>query len=138
VPIYGTAVGGDASGAWGEFYFNGETAGYAPRVPALVGVTNAFAVYISNDSMSPVFRPGKRVYVDPNRPATPGDWVLVELHAENGDRNGPALIKKLKRRTAKELFLNQLNPEKAQDIVIPMSRVKHIYRALDPYEWLGE
>lgn len=133
VEILGTAVGGDG----GEFYFNGDNAGWAKRPPVLFGVKQAFAIYLSNDSMRPVFKPGKVVYINPGRPAAPGDYVLVELHAESGDRNGPAFLKQLVRRTARELHLRQLNPPR--DLPpIPMSRVKNIYRALEPDEWLGD
>jgi phage repressor protein C with HTH and peptisase S24 domain len=140
VPIYGTAVGGDGTG---EFYFNGETAGWAKRPPVLIGVKNSFAIYLSNDSMRPVFKPGRIVYVNPDRPPLIGDYVVVELEPENGERNGPALLKQLVRRTAKHLILRQLNPLQEID-PIPLGKVRQIngklviYRVVEPDEWLGD
>lgn len=133
VPILGTAVGGNGDG---DFYLNGESGGHAYRPKVLAGVEKVFALYISNDSMTPVFRPGKLVYVSAARAPAIGDYVIVEMHAENGERNGPALLKELVRRTAKEIFLRQLNP--LLDLKpIPVDRVKHLYRAYHPDELQG-
>lgn len=134
VPILGAALGGRGAG---EFFFNGETIGYAKRPPTLAGMKNAFAIYISGDSMEPLFLQGRIAYVTPDRPPAKGDYVLVEMEPENGDPVGAAIVKQLIRQTGKGVLLRQLNP--LRDLPeIPLTRVKHIYRVPRPDEWIND
>ena len=131
VPVFGFAVGGQR----GEFHMNGEESDYAPRPPSLSQAKNVFAIYVFNDSMWPRFAPGDRLYVNPDRPPHIGDDVLVELHPAEGDRNGDAFIKRLVRRTAKEIICEQFNP--AGEVVFERPRVRNLYRIVPMNELLG-
>lgn len=130
LPVLGVTVGGDG----GDFERNGQTIDYLLRPPGLAGVRDAFALYVMSDSMWPRFAHGETVFVHPHRPARPGDDVVVELKAPDGEPI-PCYLKRLVRRTAKELVLEQFNPRK--EIPIPASKVRHVYRILTPNELLG-
>lgn len=107
VPLYGTAVGGED----GEFVLNGNRLDDIFAPPSLSGITEAYAVQISGDSMSPRYEDGETVFVNPKRRAIRGDYVVAQIHMVE-DEPPLAYIKKLVRRTDKELILEQFNPPK--------------------------
>jgi phage repressor protein C with HTH and peptisase S24 domain len=68
---------------------------------------HAYALEISGDQMKPVYRDGDVIVVSPGTPIRRGDRVVVKT------REGEVMIKELKRRTAKTLELQSLNPSNA-------------------------
>ncbi|HEX2114219.1 MAG TPA: S24 family peptidase [Alphaproteobacteria bacterium] len=131
VEVHGTAIGGDD----GDFQLNGGTIDYAKRPPGIIGRKGVFAIFTQGDSMYPWRSKGDLVYLDPVRPARPGDYVVVECHGRDHEP-GPAYLKRLVAETATKVRLAQYNP--ADDrIEIPKSRIKRIYRVIDWPELLG-
>lgn len=123
LPIYGAAIGG----ADGAIELNGEAQALVERPPQLSGVRNAYAVYVTGESMHPMFQPGWVVHVNPNRPITPGCGVVVQLRPAEA---GPPLcyIKEFRRRTPSQIVLFQYNP--AEEIVWPLERVLAVHRVV--------
>lgn len=101
LPVRGHAKGG-SSGAY--FFEQGIVQAYVERPWFLMGVPTAYAVYIQNDSMEPVFRHGHLAYVNPSVPPSPGDDVVIHL------KDGQGFVKRLVRRTARALIAEQFNP----------------------------
>lgn len=66
---------------------------------------HAYALEISGDSMKPAYRDGDVIIVSPGAPIRRGDRVVVKT------RDGEVMVKELKRRTAKQIELQSLNPE---------------------------
>jgi phage repressor protein C with HTH and peptisase S24 domain len=62
--------------------------------------------------------------VSPAVPPTPGDDVVVQL------TDGQGLIKRLQRRTARHLVLEQFNPEKRLEIPVGSVRSVHLVVAV--------
>lgn len=85
------------------------------RPPALVGVSDAYAIYVTGDSMSPMHNQGELRFVHPGRPPQPGDTVVVVTRAWNDDP-GQAYIKIYRRRRGGHLVLEQLNPPATLEI----------------------
>ncbi|MEZ0169906.1 helix-turn-helix transcriptional regulator [Microvirga sp. TS319] len=112
IPVKGLAVGGDN----GKFIFNGETLGTVPRPPALVGVPNAYATYVSGDSMYPRYKAGEQVWVHPSRPPRRGDDVVVQIHPEEEGEPPEGYIKEFVAWTPTMLVLRQFNPDKEIEI----------------------
>lgn len=131
IDVYGTAACGEGRG---DFELNGEVVDRVRRPPALEGAAGVFGIYVVGDSMEPRYEHGDLVFIHPGRPATVGGDVLVELHGEEGN-GGAAYLKKLVRRTADHIVLEQYNPPK--QIKISTRQVKHIYRVLRPVELFG-
>lgn len=131
VPILGSG----ACGEDGLFELNGQIHGFAKRPPRLLGVKDAYAVYIQGESMVPWRKPGQMVYVDPYQPPQIGDFVVVQLKPAGEGQPVPAYIKQLLRRTAKELRLHQFRPE--EDLNIPTLKVHAVHRVIDWDELLG-
>jgi SOS-response transcriptional repressor LexA len=116
LPVMGTAKGGSEG-----FYFNdGEPKEHVDRPAGLVGVANAFALYVDGDSMEPRYFAGETVYVNPNRPITRSCFVAVEM------QDGQGLIKQFLRRSDEHVVLHQFNP--AKDVRLAARDVKQLYR----------
>jgi phage repressor protein C with HTH and peptisase S24 domain len=102
VPLLGFAQ----AGAGGYFDDGGFPTGKGWDEVALPSVNDehAYALEISGDSMKPAYRDGDVIVVSPGTPIRRGDRVVVKT------RGGEVMVKELKRRTAKTLELQSLNP----------------------------
>lgn len=114
LPILGSV----RAGTDGFFLDQGEVMGMARRPPILLGIKNAFAVYVRDDCMVPAYEPGWVVHVHPTRPYKPGDNVIIEM------LDGQAFLKRLVRRTEKHVFCKQWNP--AGEVKFETAKVKTI------------
>ncbi len=81
----------------------------------------AYALEISGDQMKPAYRDGDVVVVSPATPIRRGDRVVVKA------KSGEVMIRELKRRTARTLELQSLNPDHA-DRMLPATDVAWIAR----------
>lgn len=107
IPLFGSAVGGED----GQFILNGNRLDDVFAPPSLSGIGGAYGVQVAGDSMSPRYEDGETVFVNPTRRPVKGDYVIAQIHL---DETSPphAYIKRLVRRTEKELVLEQFNPAK--------------------------
>jgi phage repressor protein C with HTH and peptisase S24 domain len=102
VPLLGFAQ----AGAGGYFDDGGFPIGKGwDEVPLpAVDDEHAYALEISGDSMKPAYRDGDVIVVSPGTPIRRGDRVVVKTW------DGEVMVKELRRRTAKTLELQSLNP----------------------------
>src|SRR4030088_278984 len=105
VPLLGFAQ----AGAGGHFDDGGFPAGKGWDEVALPSTSDehAYALEISGDSMKPAYRDGDIIVVSPGTPIRRGDRVVVKTSG------GEVMVKELKRRTAKLLELQSVNPAHA-------------------------
>jgi phage repressor protein C with HTH and peptisase S24 domain len=140
VPLVGSAIGGafddiDEHVELTELYLS-EVLDHLARPPSLDGDLGAYAVTIVGDSMAPRFDPGERALVSPRASAGIGQDVIVQLRGapregadpDVADRVTMVLIKRLVRRTARAITLQQFNPEMTFDI--PIDRVAAVHRVV--------
>src|SRR5258708_3791462 len=102
VPLLGFAQAG-AGGYFDDGGFPGGKGLGEGGLPALHD-EDAYALEISGDSMKPAYRDGDVIVVSPGTPIRRGDRVVVKTS------DGEVMVKELKRRTAKTLELQSLNP----------------------------
>ncbi|HZC95538.1 MAG TPA: helix-turn-helix transcriptional regulator [Bradyrhizobium sp.] len=118
VPLLGLAQ----AGSGGYFDDSGFPVGKGWDEVALPSAhdEHAYALEISGDSLKPAYRDGDVIVVSPGTPIRRGDRVVVKTSG------GEVMVKELKRRTAKALELQSLNPA-------------HADRALDAddVEWIA-
>jgi phage repressor protein C with HTH and peptisase S24 domain len=102
VPLLGFAQ----AGAGGYFDDGGSPTGKGWDEVALPSVNDehAYALEIAGDSMKPAYRDGDVIVVSPGTPIRRGDRIVVKT------KGGEVMVKELKRRTAKTLELQSLNP----------------------------
>jgi phage repressor protein C with HTH and peptisase S24 domain len=105
VPLLGFAQAGASS----HFDDGGFPAGKDWDEMALPSLDDerAYALEISGDQMRPAYRDGDVIVVSPATPIRRGDRVVVKTVA------GEVMVRELKRRTAKALELQSLNPSHA-------------------------
>jgi phage repressor protein C with HTH and peptisase S24 domain len=113
-------LGNARGGSDGFFLDNGAVHGYTPRPLDLVGIPEAYAVYMVGESMTPAIKHGWLCYVNPLKPPAPGDDVVVQLI------DGQGFIKELVRRTAKAVICKEHNPE-TREIVYPREQVASVH-----------
>ncbi|TGV75363.1 helix-turn-helix transcriptional regulator, partial [Mesorhizobium sp. M2D.F.Ca.ET.145.01.1.1] len=80
------------------------------------------------------YEPGDMIYCG-GRDAVPGDHVVIETFPEENEKNGKAFIKKLVRRTAGELVVEQYNPPKT--LTFNRYAIKQVWRVIPLKELLG-
>lgn len=130
VPVFGAAAGATE----GEFILNGEISEYIRRPPGVENAPHVFAIWVAGDSMAPRYFDGELIYVHPGRRCAPGDFVVIELTpTEDGSR--PAFVKRLIRRTADSVIVEQLNPQR--EIIFPAKLVGRLLRILTTRELMG-
>ncbi|MDA8048874.1 MAG: helix-turn-helix domain-containing protein [Rhodospirillales bacterium] len=132
VPVFGTAQAGPE----GAFHLNtGEPIDWARRPAGLIGVKGVFAIYVEGDSMVPWRQPGERVFVHEKRPPAPGCHVIAEVWSPDPGHPPRAFLKRLLRRTATRVELEQYNPPKT--IEVEAERVGRLYRVIEWEEVQG-
>jgi phage repressor protein C with HTH and peptisase S24 domain len=120
IPVYGTAMGAEASfgtEASGDVAIEqtdlntGEVVDRFRRPPNLQNRRDIYGLYVTGDSMEPAYESGQGIIVDPKRPAGARDYVVVYLRDRtDGDGAAGVLIKRLVRRSASWIELQQYNP----------------------------
>src|ERR1700736_6737021 len=102
-------LGFDQAGASSHFDDGGFPAGKGWDELALPSIDDehAFALEISGDQMRPAYRDGDVIVVSPATPIRRGDRVVVKT------TGGEMMVGELKRRTAKALELQALDPSQA-------------------------
>src|ERR1700738_4508267 len=102
VPLLGFAQ----AGSGGHFDENGFPSGKGWDEVALPSVNDehAYALEISGDQMRPAYRDGDVIVGSPGTPIRRGERVVVKT------RGGEVMVRELKRRSAKTLELQSLNP----------------------------
>lgn len=111
------------------YTFDGDDAplAYAVRPMELLGVGDAYAVYIYGTDNEPAFKDGCAAHVDPNRPTAIGDDVIIQL------KDGRGVLGQLTQRTARTVVCRQYGGEtfefpasaiRSIDLVVSATRVR--------------
>lgn len=121
IPLYGHAVGGID----GEFVLNdGTKLADIDAPPVLAGISGAYAVTVSGESMEPRYFDGEVVFVHPKRRPIKGDFVVAQI--ENPNEGPPlAYVKRLVRYNEGGLVLEQFNPPK--ELRFPAQAVRSVH-----------
>lgn len=131
IPVKGVAVGGDDA----DFSFNGTISEYVRRPPGLTRSNGVYAVHVVSDSMAPRFDPNDLLYVSSLKMPVPGDYVIVELHANPDGSPGKGYVKRLVRRSGTKITLRQFNP--ANDFDVDAATVLNVHRVFTNNELFG-
>jgi phage repressor protein C with HTH and peptisase S24 domain len=135
VPVLGSAAGSVIADAFESIRIaHGEPVDYVRRPPALASVPDAYAIYVTGDSMYAMHGHGDLRFVHPHRPVRPGDSVVVMTRHWDNDP-GQGYIKIFRRRSGDKVVLSQLNPE--MTIEIPAKYVVSIHKVLDMNDLFG-
>ncbi len=114
LPVLGRAQGGKD----GNIVMEDNAMDWTFRPADLQGVKNAFAVYVTGDSMVPKYKNQDLAYVHPTKPPRKGRFVLVETSDHTG------FIKQFIKWDGMELVLKQFNP--AREIRLAREKVLRV------------
>lgn len=130
LPVQGTAAGA----VLGSFELTREVIDYVRRPPALIGVPNAYAIYVTNDSMYPMHSAGELRFVHPGRPVLRGDSVVIQLkNSPNAEPEG--YIKLFEGYKDGWLIAKQLNPEST--VRYAQATVEKVHKVLTMNDLFG-
>jgi SOS-response transcriptional repressor LexA len=118
LPVRGRAEGGPD----GAVTLDSEPIDWTWRPAELQGARDAFAMFVTGTSMGEVLPEGTTVFVHPNLPPRPGDFVVVEKTSHE------ALVKRLVRRSQAGVTLRQYDP--ARDFDIARRDIHALYRVI--------
>ncbi|RSV15656.1 XRE family transcriptional regulator [Sphingomonas sp. ABOLF] len=142
IPIFGTALGAveeiDGEAIEQTQLYESTVMGYVSRPAWLNGRSDVYGVYIQGASMSPRYEQGEMVVAEKNKPPRIFDDVIVQLASpddHDGDRVTAVMIKRLVRRAAAYIELEQFNPPKI--FRVETDRVKAVHRVIPWSELLG-
>jgi len=131
LPVYGTTAGSHKKGS---VQISSDPVDYVRRPPALIGVKNAYSLFVEGESMAPRHCHGDLIFVRADRKARVGDDVVVILqNGEHEDRE--SFIAKLLKLGADEIIIGKLNP--AAEIVLDRTKVHAIHRVLTMADLFG-
>lgn len=141
IPVYGTALGSlfnfEGQAVEQTFLDQSDVISHFRRPQSLVGRSDVYGVYIQGSSMFPRFQEGEIAFVDGKRPPLINDDVIVFLRHYNGhdEELSACLIKRLVRRTATYVELEQFNP--ALTFRVEIEKVAKIHRVIPWAELLS-
>ena len=131
VPVLGVSFGGPG----GEFSMNGEAIDHVLRTSRFEHRKDLFALYVQGSSMEPRYFAGDLIYLEANRPARVGDFVVIEMKPTGPHPEKPAFVKQFAGEANGKLKLRQFNPSK--DYEVPRDTVFKIYRVMTTADLLG-
>ena len=123
------------AGADGWFSWPGATVDFVSRPPYLANATQAYAVYVVGPNMEPRYMEGEIAHIHPDKPVTLGACVLVRLRPDREGDPSRASIRRLVRRSASKVTLEQFNPAKETDI--KLSEIVAMHRIVGSAETSG-
>jgi phage repressor protein C with HTH and peptisase S24 domain len=92
--------------------WNGDTVDWIDRPANLIGVPDAYAVYIVGDSMEPRYFQGEVAHVNPHKPLTIGAFVVMQMVPPQDGGAPRAFLKRLIKRSGNKFVFEQYNPHK--------------------------
>lgn len=122
LPVYASAQGGPDG-----MVIVMEPIEYIRRPDFLDRVPDAFAFYVTGDSMEPRYEQGERLLIHPRRPARAGSDVLVILNTQDGAEHA-AMVKRLVSLSRDKVRLRQFNPPR--DFDLSRSEISNIFKIM--------
>jgi transcriptional regulator with XRE-family HTH domain len=129
--VMGTAAGSAINNG---FEMTEQITEYVGRPPGLVGVPDAYAIYVVGESMSPLHRPGDLCPVHPYRPYKRGDSIIIQVRTHIGEPLH-GYIKIFKRETEDKIVVEQINPK--AELTFMKSTVVSVHKVMTMNELLS-
>jgi phage repressor protein C with HTH and peptisase S24 domain len=115
IPIRNAARGGKGQ----EMFLSDGPIGFTNRPNSLAGVRDAYALYMTGESMEPRYYQGWLLHVNPFKPLVRGRDVVI-YKTDNA-----VMVKEFVRRDASHVVVRQLNPK--QELRIPAKDVRETH-----------
>lgn len=83
-------------------------------------VRDAYALYLSGEAMSPMYRPGQLLYINPHKPPIAGNGIVMTR------TDGTVLVRELVRATAFGLVVREYQP-RLREFTIPQDTIADVH-----------
>lgn len=113
IPVRSAARGGVDQ----EMFLEDGPIEHRPCPGFVAHVRDAYAIYVVGESMTPMYRPGQLLYINPHKPPTPGRGIVITK------ANRAVLIKELVRQTSYGLVVREYQP-KMREFTIPQDEIQ--------------
>ncbi|MDD5585610.1 MAG: S24 family peptidase [Alphaproteobacteria bacterium] len=123
LPVLSAARGGKDQ----EMFLADGPIDQTPRPPYLEHVKDAYAIYVTGNSMTPMYRPRQLLFVHPYKPPSPGSGVVIIK------KNGAVLIKEFVKQKKSGITVREYNPRR-RDFTIPMAEVETVHAVVGAQE----
>jgi phage repressor protein C with HTH and peptisase S24 domain len=123
IPVRSAARGGEEQ----EMFLEDGPIDHRPCPSFVEHVRDAYAIYVVGESMSPMYRPGQLLYVNPHRPLNAGRGVVVTKNSR------AVLIKELVRTTSFGLVLREYQP-KLREFTVPHGEISEAHSVVGAEE----
>lgn len=124
IPIRGRSMAGKEGAL---IFSSGDVVGRVDAPSDISVVPDAYAVYVTGDSMTPVYRPGHILIVNPYMPPNPHDDVVIQVTKDNG-ATIEGYVKRFLSMDEKHVKVCQFNPE--QTLRFPRDQVVAIHTVI--------
>lgn len=101
IPVRSAARGGPDQ----QMFLEDGPIDHRPCPGFVAHVRDAYAIYVVGDSMTPMYRHGQLLYINPHKPPTPGRGIVITK------TNRAVLIKELVRTTSFGLIVREYQPK---------------------------
>lgn len=123
VPVAGWASGHEGA----DFLVRSDIQDFVPRPAGVSDRLPVYALYVTNTSMVPRFKPNDLLFVQQHKAPKPGDDVVIQVTQGPHDQEVSGYIKTFVRKTARKWICEQYNPKKTVEFdvgdVISVDRV---------------
>lgn len=120
-------VGGARGGGNTMIFDQNAPIDWVQRPPQLIGVSEAFAVYVVGDSMTPKYKAGDCLWCHPNLPLQSGRCVVIEF------TDGTAIVKQLLAADDRRLRVREYYPE-TRDFDVMRTEIRQAVMVVGSWE----
>lgn len=98
----------------------GTAVDHVPRPYYLMHAKDAYALYVTDAAMTPMYRPGQMLFVNPYKPASSGDGVVIT------GKKGEMRVRELVEYGPRTVTLREYHPER-RDFAIALRDIEAIH-----------
>jgi phage repressor protein C with HTH and peptisase S24 domain/DNA-binding XRE family transcriptional regulator len=123
IPVRGAARGGKKQ----EMFLSDQPIDYVPRPYYLAHCADPYALYVVGNSMSPMFRPGQLLFVNPYKLPVAGGGVVII------DHKGAVLIKEFVKQKSNGITVREYQPQQ-RDFTISQDDIATLHTVVGAAE----
>lgn len=123
IPVRSAARGGDDQ----QMFLQDGPIDHRPCPSFVEHVKDAYAIYVVGESMTPMYRAGQLLYINPHRPLTAGRGVVITK------MNQAVIIKELVKQTGFGLVVREYQP-KMREFTVPFSEIAEAHSVVGAEE----
>lgn len=123
IPVRGATCGGEKQ----DMFLAAAPVDHVPRPYYLAHARDAYAIYVVGHAMAPMYRPRQLLFVNPYKPPSPGNGVVII------DQKGAVLIKEFVRSKPNGVVVREYQPTQ-RDFTVPQADIASLHAVVGAVE----